>query len=98
MVTVPEARERTDLPPQTEAMAAGTEKKRKHSSRCDKTTQISQIKCALEEVIANTDPKEAEAYEILGHLTAAHKALDMACSLLPSDEQMRKILTEPPEA
>ena len=71
MVTVPEARERTDLPPQTEAMAAGTEKKRKHSSRCDKTTQISQIKCALEEVIANTDPKEAEAYEILGHLTAA---------------------------
>ena len=93
MVTVPEARERTDLPPQTEAMAAGTEKKRKHSSRYDKTTRISHIKCALEEVIINTDPKELETYEILEHLTAAHKAMEMTCSLLPGNEQMEHNVT-----
>ena len=55
-----------------------------------------QIKCALEEIITNTDPKESEASEILEHLMTAREALEMASSLLPSNEKMHKILTEPP--
>ena len=95
MATVPRAKERTALSPQTEAMAAGTEKKRKHS-HCGKVTRISQIKCVFEEIITNTDPKESEASEILEYLTTAREALEMAGSLLLSNEKMHKILTEPP--
>ena len=96
MATVPRAKERTARSPQTEAMASGTQKKRKHHSHCGKVTRISQIKCALEEIITNTDPKESEASEILEYLTTAREALEMAGSLLLSNEKMHKILTEPP--
>ena len=74
---------------QVEIMAIEAEKKRKHTRSWDHPARISQIKNALEEVIANIDPKEAETHQILGHLTAAHKAMEMACSILPGDEQMQ---------
>ena len=105
MTSEPRAKERTALPPQAEAMAIGIEKKRKQFSPSDKVTKINRIKYALAEVIADTDPKDAKASEILGHLTTAHVAIETvsSCSvppmasqsLLPGNEQMHKIRTDP---
>ena len=95
MTSEPRAKERTALPPQVEAMAIGIEKKRKQFSPSDKVTKINRIKYALAEVIADTDPKDAKASEILGHLTTAHVAIETVSSLLLGNEQMHKILTDP---
>ena len=84
------------FPPQVRTMAVEAEKKRKHTRSWDQPARISKIKSALEEVIATIDPKEAETHQILGHLTAAHKAMEMACSILPSNEQMQKTLNASP--
>ena len=96
MRTVLEAMECTGFPPQVKTMAVEAEKKRKHTRSWDQPTRISKIKSALEEVIATTDPKEAETHQILGHLTAAHKAMEMARSILQGNEQMQKTLNTSP--
>ena len=90
--TVPKERVCTGLPLQMKAMASRAEKKRKQISSCDQTTQISQIKGALEEVIVNTNLKETGSHEVIEHLNAAHKAMEMACSLLLGDEQIQKTM------
>ena len=95
LTSEPRAKARTALPPQAEAMATGIEKKRKRFSPSDKATKINRIKYALAEVIADTDPKDAKASEILGHLTMAHVAIETVSSLLPGNEQMHRILTDP---
>ena len=95
MTSEPRAKERTASPPQAEAMAIGIEKKRNQFSPSDKVTKINRAKYALAEVIADTDPKDAKASEILGHLTTAHVAIETVSSLLPGNEQMQKILTDP---
>ena len=82
--------------PQLQTMALEAEEERKHIRSWDQPARISKIKSSLEEVIATIDPKEAETHQMLGHLTAAHKAMEMACSILPGNEQMQKTLTTSP--
>ena len=82
--------------PQLQTMALKAEEERKHIRSWDQPARISKIKSSLEEIIATIDPKEAETHQMLGHLTAAHKAMEMACSILPGNEQMQKTLTTSP--
>ena len=83
-------------PPQLQTMALKAEEERKHIRSWDQSARISKIKSSLEEVIATIDPKEAETHQMLGHLTAAHKAMEMACIILPGNEQKQKTLTTSP--
>ena len=82
--------------PQLQTMALKAEEERKHIRSWDQPARISKIKSSLEEVIATIDPKKAETHQMLGHLTAAHKAMEMACAILPGNEQMQKTLTTSP--
>ena len=82
--------------PQLQTMALKAEEERKHTRSWDQPARISKIKSSLEEIIATIDPKKAETHQMLGHLTAAHKAMEMACSILPGNEQMQKTLTTSP--
>ena len=97
MYTVLGVMECTGLPPSVKTTAIETEKKRKHPLSCAQTTRISQIKNALGEVIFTTDPKEAETHQILEHLTAAHHAMEMACSLLRGNGQSQTALKISPK-
>ena len=84
------------LPPQLQTMALKADEERKHIRSWDQSARISEIKSSLEEVIATFDPKKAETHQMLEHLTAAHKAMEMACTILPGNEQMQKTLTTSP--
>jgi len=84
------------LPPQLRTMACKVDVEREHIGSWDQSARISEIKSSLEEVIATFDPKKAETHQMLEHLTAAHKAMERACTLLPGNEQTRKTLTMSP--
>jgi len=96
--------ERTELmsdgghihPPQLRTMASKVDVGRKHIGSWDQSARISEIKSSLEEVIATLDPKKAEIHQMLEHLTAAHKAMERACTLIPGNEQTQKTLTVSP--
>ena len=64
--------------------------------RRDQSARISEIKSSLEEIIATFDPKKAEIHQMLEHLTAAHKAMEKACALIPGNEQTQKTLNVSP--
>ena len=82
--------------PQQQAMALEAEEERKHIRSWDQPARIRKIKSSLEEVIATIDSKEAETRQMLGHLTAAYKAMERACCILPDSELMQKTLTTSP--
>ena len=64
--------------------------------RRDQSARISEIKSSLEEIIATFDPKKAEIHQMLEHLTAAHKAMEKACTLIPGNEQTQRTLNVSP--
>ena len=96
--------ERTELmsdgghihPSQMRTMASKVDVGKKHIGSRDQSARISEIKSSLEEIIATFDPKKAEIHQMLEHLTAAHKAMEKACTLIPGNEQTQKTLTVSP--
>ena len=84
------------LPPQLRTMACKIDVGRKHISSWDQSARLSEIKSSLEEVIATFDPKKAEIHHMLEYLTAAHKAIEKACTLIQGNEQTQKTLNVSP--
>ena len=96
--------ERTELmsdgghihPSQMRTMSSKVDVGRKHIGSRDQSARISEIKSSLEEIIATFDPKKAEIHHMLEHLTAAHKAIEKACTLIQGNEQTHKTLNVSP--